>query len=135
MRSIWIPESDAIAYIAGVVGDARQEYLEAARTGALEIRGRRTLMSLIRSLIPREDWFRAECRPGFTSSGVASPGTIARFVGPTSNYSGRDPPISSSSLAGVPRSVLRSIETRDPRPSPTAGSHRRANPEGLRRHG
>jgi hypothetical protein len=63
VRSIWLPEAEALAYIVRAIGDARrarQEYLEAARTGALEIRGRRTLMSTVRELIPREEWFRCE---------------------------------------------------------------------------
>jgi hypothetical protein len=62
MRSTWRPEADALAYITSVVGDAhraRQEYLEAAQAGDLDVRAKPTLMAHVRELIPREDWFRA----------------------------------------------------------------------------
>jgi hypothetical protein len=63
MRSIWLPEAKALAYIAQALGDARQarqEYLEAARTGALGVRGRPTLLAPVRAQIPREEWFRCK---------------------------------------------------------------------------
>jgi hypothetical protein len=62
-RPAWLSEAEALAYIASVVGDvlrARAEYLKAPQEGELGVRGRRTLMALIRELIPREEWFRAE---------------------------------------------------------------------------
>jgi hypothetical protein len=51
---------DALAYLAEAFDDARKVYLEAARTGALDVFGRRSVTAHNRELIPREDWYRCE---------------------------------------------------------------------------
>jgi hypothetical protein len=63
MRSTWVSEAEALACIAQAVGDAgqaRREYLEAARDGKFPVRGRREVFSTVREPIPREDWQRAQ---------------------------------------------------------------------------
>jgi hypothetical protein len=62
-RSAWVREAVALRYLARAVGDvrrARQEYLEAAQAGNVDVRARPTLMAHVRELTPREEWFRAE---------------------------------------------------------------------------
>jgi hypothetical protein len=63
MRPARVPEPSALALLVERLGDARrarEAYLEAARAGALDVYGRRELMSPTRELIPREDWYRCE---------------------------------------------------------------------------
>jgi hypothetical protein len=60
-RRAWIPEDEAITYIALVAAGghrlkAEDEYLLAARNGELPVRGRSSVSSLARELIPRERW-------------------------------------------------------------------------------